>query len=84
MNGNLDSQREIPMNYELYLCVLPISILFPIVSIPNLINYIYKCIYIISMCVCVCSFDVFVCTNRSKIPQEISESGTITEGGGLT
>lgn len=51
LNGNFDSLREIPMNYELYLCILPISILFVTVGIPNLINY----IYISYVCVCVLS-----------------------------
>lgn len=69
LNGNFDSLREIPMNYELYLCILPISILFVTVGIPNLINY----IYISYMCVCVLSVLLlwrFVCTNRSKTAQK--------------
>lgn len=71
LNGNFDSLREIPMNYELYLCVLAISILFVTVGIPNLINYIY--IYISYVCVCVLSVLLlwrFVCTNRSKTAQK--------------
>lgn len=84
LNGNFDSLREIPMNYELYLCILPISILFVTVCIPNLIN-----LYIYHIYVCVCVLSVlllwrFVCTNRSKTAQKLSESGAITEGGGST
>lgn len=57
------------MNYELYLCILPISILFVTVGIPNLINYIYIIYMYVCVCYLCCSCDVLFVQIDQKQPK---------------